>query len=38
MLMEELVLTLYDLNGDGVFDFDEFIRLVSDLLLSLIHI
>jgi len=34
MLMEELVsvLTLYDLNGDGVFDFDEFIRLVSDLL------
>ena len=34
MLMEELVsvLTLYDLNGDGVFDFDEFIELVSDLL------
>jgi hypothetical protein len=33
MLMEELVsVTLYDSNGDGVFDFDEFIRLVSDLL------
>ena len=27
-----LTLTLYDLNGDGVFDFDEFINLVSDLL------
>jgi len=26
------VVTLYDLNGDGVFDFDEFIQLVSDLL------
>ena len=34
MLMEELVsvLTLYDLNGNGVIDFDEFIQLVSDLL------
>jgi hypothetical protein len=28
----ERVVTLYDSNGDGVFDFDEFIRLVSDLL------
>jgi ubiquitin thioesterase protein OTUB1 len=26
------VVTLYDSNGDGVFDFDEFIQLVSDLL------
>jgi hypothetical protein len=26
------VLTLYDANGDGVFDFNEFIELVSDLL------
>ena len=27
-----VVVTPYDLNGDGVFDFDEFINLVSDLL------
>ena len=26
------VVTLYDDNGDGMFDFDEFIKLVSDLL------
>jgi hypothetical protein len=34
MRIEELVsvLTLYDANGDGVFDFNEFIELVSDLL------